>query len=96
MVTEKLKQLRVDLPSFKDEKKHQALEDITKKDKYLKEQREKQLKVAKKMAGYANVVKELHRPKISSAKKNELANRIEEIKRKDDHEVRLKARDERQ
>jgi hypothetical protein len=42
-VTDKLKQLRVDLPSFKDEKKLQALEDITQKDKHLKEKRAKQL-----------------------------------------------------
>jgi hypothetical protein len=61
----------------------------------LKEKRAKQLQIGKKMASYASVIKELHKPKISSAKKNELASRIEEIKKKENHEVKLKARDER-
>jgi hypothetical protein len=47
------------------------------------------------MASYASVIKELHKPKISSRMKDELASRIEEIKKKENHEAKLKARDER-
>ena len=96
LITEKLKELRIDLPSFKDEKSKKAMDDLKRKDRHLKELKDKQLKVAKKMAGYANVVKEMHRPKISSAKQNELAIRIEQIKKKEDFEVKTKAKDDRQ